>query len=1322
MSSSYEEPPPLTLSNKTKKYNSKAAEALAAAQYTSHHQRDRRSDNDEIYSRGGNRISVPLPPPPPPPGKPERSRRSSRSSTGNLPSGFSEDPSIGMEGDVSLGSGSAAERRRRRAQEVAKQAEMKFSLQFSQSDVSDEKNIVDEDPPLKLDLSDSEGDSSTDGNNELKSKKKKGFLKNLIRKSNKSKEKSESAPKKGFFRGSSPGRWRNESTSNDNNGSVSNSKGAQRSAEIVVNRSKIHENERKLNEAIAKEESKSESKFEKLRREREEKRAEDERLRKERSIADSIENSDVEILKSESDEVSGVTDPSYNAYGMKYDKRKSNLESVPEISTRRSKYSEGAAAKSREIDSPIASTKQKSEWTPEDFKSTINAYSQDVFDNPFYPVETENQAPIQTYSFAYSESDGEFEKNIITSKDTMNGLSFDCTDDENDFQISKNDSMPRKARDAFLGFDESSGAVTVNANNMKHSMYQDKANDGTLGKNGTLRKNKGNITEDNGFTSKKVAPRSPSKDLMSSTSPSRADLHKTPSFIHERRQRRHRVESPEKKGDYSRVAYDLVRGKSDVNVASERGRRRDKLFDTVAEKVPGSPSGRSFSPSKVRRSLIDEPVPVLSSSAIRSQSKSEPKLFKRYDSRTANSWFSKPQFTYRPIVTLAKTTPGSVKRTNSFKAPEIYTSGTAGPFKAPKQFSMKSDPVLRSVAHIQDPIQRAGAMILSAAAIPIQTEIRRYLGVKHREDRFWAIIVVQSYFRRWKAELYRYKYLYCATRIQAAFRGWLCRDTLEDKHYCATLIQKVARGYLATMQVYEDLYNITVVQSLVRRNLAIKAAEDRYRNIIRIQSLWRAKQVRVEMEYIKWSAVKIQTAFRRYTAKLNYQFTIVDVIIVQSIVRRKAAQKKVEQLRAQRIQDSATTIQKYWRCYDCTMNYLHTVADILIVQSVVRRWLSKRYVVRYRCIREQEMAAKIQLACRMWISRVRVRKMRAARDIQKVWRGYLAYTNMLFSLVHIIICQSVVRRHLQLKRYKVDIVRHRSAIKLQRCARVFLIKRDFMYNYCATVIQTEVRRVFAKDLAEKMRAARTIQAWYRCQSTSRGYNYYISARKIQTIWRGYDARKLLDEERWVREYAATSIQKTWRMFYHYSNYEIYKIENSAATDIQKAWRGFWDYSQYVIMRYEATKIQSAARGMLARKNLARREDAAVVLQSAARLLLAKKLYHMERLYLVVIHGAQDALTQNIAARKIQTAFRSVYQQSKEKRAALIIERFFIWVRAEVEREIERRERQLTRKKQKQQLTNTVIIDDEGQLLEGSSVNKANDSPDHQMNGTSRERA
>jgi len=216
-----------------------------------------------------------------------------------------------------------------------------------------------------------------------------------------------------------------------------------------------------------------------------------------------------------------------------------------------------------------------------------------------------------------------------------------------------------------------------------------------------------------------------------------------------------------------------------------------------------------------------------------------------------------------------------------------------------------------------------------------------------------------------------------------------------------------------------------------------------------------------------------------------------------------------------------------------------------------------------------------------------------------------------------------------------------------------------------------------------MVAARKLQAWYRSQATSRGYLYYMSARKIQTVWRGYDARKLADEERWVREYAATTIQKSWRMFYQYSSYAIYKHEKKAATDIQRHWRGFWDYSHFVIMRYEASKIQALVRGTQTRKRLAQQHEAAVTIQAAARCILAKKTCHMERLFSAMIYSAQLALSQRIAARKIQTLFRYFNERRKQKRAALVIERFFIWVRAEVEREIERRERQRIKKRQEQ---------------------------------------
>ena len=45
---------------------------------------------------------------------------------------------------------------------------------------------------------------------------------------------------------------------------------------------------------------------------------------------------------------------------------------------------------------------------------------------------------------------------------------------------------------------------------------------------------------------------------------------------------------------------------------------------------------------------------------------------------------------------------------------------------------------------------------------------------------------------------------------------------------------------------------------------------------------------------------------------------------------------------------AATIIQTFWRSYDSQMNYLHTMADVLIAQSVARRWLASKVVASMR--------------------------------------------------------------------------------------------------------------------------------------------------------------------------------------------------------------------------------------------------------------------------------------------------------------------------------------------------------------------------------------
>lgn len=645
--------------------------------------------------------------------------------------------------------------------------------------------------------------------------------------------------------------------------------------------------------------------------------------------------------------------------------------------------------------------------------------------------------------------------------------------------------------DSFLGIDEDSGAVTLNVasqkaerdptSELKKQEERPKMRIGTLSQRALSgprsRRKKGYV--DQGEESGQIEPilrsfypkstnrrKSPERDFVAESRKSpQSSIQHSPSFILDRREKRKKRE--EDKAREARVEAKIrdvdrfapIREKPDFSSAIERGRRRDLIVEKAPKGITGS---RTYSPEKLRFALKseknDSSTRALAKSKIRSPQKKESIISTRKTFQRTESWINKPQYDTRKLRNGLGVGTTPLSRA-AFKAPAVFgNSPIQVPFKAPELYDRRTDPVLASVAHIKDPILRAGTMILSAAAIPIQAEMRRYLGVKEREDRAWGIIVVQAYFRRWKAELKRYKHLYCATRIQAAFRGWLIRDTLEDKHYYATQIQKIARGYLATMRVYENLYNITVVQSIARRNAAIKRAEDRYRRICAIQGMWRGKQCRRELDYLHWSARKIQTSFRGYTAKLVYQFDIVDIIIVQSIARRKAAIDLTNGIRFKTVNNAAIVIQRYWRSYDCTMNYLHSVADILIAQSVVRRWTAQRFVVTYRKNLHYAMALRIQMSFRCFSARTKMRKEKAARDIQKTWRGFWGYTDFVFTLADIIIVQKTVRGIQTRKRVAImantrnDQNAYNAAVMIQKKWRGFSAQMDMLFNLVHIII------------------------------------------------------------------------------------------------------------------------------------------------------------------------------------------------------------------------------------------------------------------------------
>lgn len=135
---------------------------------------------------------------------------------------------------------------------------------------------------------------------------------------------------------------------------------------------------------------------------------------------------------------------------------------------------------------------------------------------------------------------------------------------------------------------------------------------------------------------------------------------------------------------------------------------------------------------------------------------------------------------------------------------------------------------------------------------------------------------------------------FAALTIQRNFRGWWAREVLDVNRYCATEIQRIVRGHLTKMSFIFDTYCIIVAQSVIRRFLSFHTSAVRLASILYIQALFRGYRVRAELR--------------------NYVQTGQEV--------------------------ASTIIQAQWRSYDAQMTYINTLADILIVQSIARRWFT----------------------------------------------------------------------------------------------------------------------------------------------------------------------------------------------------------------------------------------------------------------------------------------------------------------------------------------------------------------------------------------------
>jgi myosin heavy subunit len=266
------------------------------------------------------------------------------------------------------------------------------------------------------------------------------------------------------------------------------------------------------------------------------------------------------------------------------------------------------------------------------------------------------------------------------------------------------------------------------------------------------------------------------------------------------------------------------------------------------------------------------------------------------------------------------------------------------------------------------------------------------------------------------------------------------------------------------------------------------------------------------------------------------------------------------------------------------MNYLHYLADVLILQSAVRKWIASRYVIDLRRQREFVSARLIQAHVRGFMVRQENKQTKAALVIQKSWRGFVSYAEYMFTIADIVTAQTQARCWVARRRRKDRL--------------------DMRDAKAATTIQTQWRGATARANKKAV-----LQHVIICQSLSRRLLAKIRFRRnllqndcamiIQRFWYSYRVRREEIE-------AATSIQKVSRGFLQRNKYAVAIQEHRASIKIQAAWRRFWLFSNFIITLDSVIVAQSIVRRYLTRVDLENKASKATLIQAKQRSINARR--------------------------------------------------------------------------------------------------------------------
>ena len=497
------------------------------------------------------------------------------------------------------------------------------------------------------------------------------------------------------------------------------------------------------------------------------------------------------------------------------------------------------------------------------------------------------------------------------------------------------------------------------------------------------------------------------------------------------------------------------------------------------------------------------------------------------------------------------------------------------------------------------------------AATQIQCFFRRtvaqrrlaQLKLAHGTKRELAALCIQCAWRghRAKVQLNVLKQVKLEKETKAAIeiqKTWRCyRDTQRYRLILARIVkcQSVARMYLASRRVAK-----------LKLERAASIRKKREESALLIQAAWKRYVAQTSYAKTRRSVVTIQRMVRGYQARVSYGKTLVCVVKAQCCVRRFLALRLLKNLREKKAADqqrAAIKIQCHFRMLMAQKKLRHLkkahakklYRAALVIQCSYRCFTARQKLNTLRL--RNNSAIRIQSLWRGFQARLTyTRSVAAAITIQKTWKAHQARANYLETKAKIVQAQSLVKRYLAIREFKLRRARRaeevfrlqtRSATLIQNWYRVHLAKR-------------KLANLKVHHMEKINRAATTIQAEFRCWTACKNYRKQIRAIiTIQSHARRLAARTELSNLRLKRKtlenHSAVQIQKTWRA---YSERMAYKSFVSSVV-----------LTQSCVRRFLAKRKMSSLRIERARAIFEERTQAAVIIQSRWKRILAERTFN-----------------------------------------------------------------------------------------------------------------